>query len=183
MGTIQELATDLHVQERTLRRAAAQGALHASRLGPRRLRLADGEREYLRAHWPLIASLRRALRTEHHVRLAVLYGSFARGDEDTGSDVDLLVSLADGQPLASSRLSARLQKVADRHVDVALLERVEARAPLLLDRVLDEGRVLIDRDEQWRTLHERRPQIHARALRSHRSQMADAARAIEELTA
>jgi hypothetical protein len=35
MGVIQELATDLDVQERTLRRAASQGALRASRSGPR----------------------------------------------------------------------------------------------------------------------------------------------------
>lgn len=181
MGAIQELAVDLEVQERTLRRAVAQGALRADRIGPRRLRLDDGEREYLRAHWPLIAALRRALRTEQQVRLAVLYGSFARGDEDSSSDVDLLVSLADDRPSATARLSARLQQVAGRHVDIALLERVEARAPLLLDRVLEEGRVLIDRDEQWSTLRERRPAIHARALRSHRRQMADAARAIEEL--
>lgn len=182
MGAIQELAADLQVQERTLRRAAAQGALHARRVGPRRVRLADGECEYLRAHWPLISSLRRALRTEHRVRLAVLYGSFARGDEDTDSDVDLLVSLADCELFPSSRLKARLEQVAGRRVDIAVLEQVDARAPLLLDRVLDEGRVLIDRDGQWSRLGERRPTIHARALRSHRSQMAAAARAIEELT-
>jgi hypothetical protein len=69
---IQELAADLDVEERTLRRVASQGALRASRSGPRRLRLAPGEREYLRAHWPLLSELRRALRTEHGVRLAVL---------------------------------------------------------------------------------------------------------------
>ncbi|MHB1808479.1 MAG: nucleotidyltransferase family protein [Solirubrobacteraceae bacterium] len=182
MGAIQELAADLDAQERTLRRAAAQGALRASRLGPRRLRLDDGEREYLRTHWPLLATLRGALRTEHRVRLAVLYGSFARGDEDASSDVDLLVCLADDQPSAGSRLSARLRGVTGRHVDVSLLEQVEARAPLLLDRVLDEGRVLIDRDGQWRKLSERRGAIHVRALRSHRHQMAAAARAIAELT-
>lgn len=138
--------------------------------------------EYLHSYWPLISSLRRALRTEHSVRLAVLYGSFARGDDDAGSDVDLLVSLAHPRPSARSQLSARLQRVVDRHVDIAVLEQVEVRAPLLLDRVLEEGRVLIDRDKQWRKLGERQSTIHARALQSHRSQMADAARAIEELT-
>ncbi len=113
----------------------------------------------------------------------MLYGSLARGDEDTTSDLDLLVSLADDHPSAASHLGARLQQVSGRHVDVAVLERVEARAPLLLDCVLDEGRVLIDRDGQWHTLSKRRPQIRAHALSAHRDQMADAARAIEELTA
>jgi hypothetical protein len=70
MGALQELAVDLDVEERTSRRAVAQGTLRATRSGPRRLRLASGEREYLRAHWPLLSSLRRALRTEHGVRLA-----------------------------------------------------------------------------------------------------------------
>jgi predicted nucleotidyltransferase len=130
----------------------------------------------------LVADLRRALRTEHGVRLAVLYGSLARGDEDAGSDIDLLISPADDRPSAGLQLAVRLQRVVGRPVDVAHLERVEADAPLLLDRVLDEGRVLVDRDGQWRLLRERHSAIRARARRDHRRQMAGAARAIEELT-
>ncbi len=130
----------------------------------------------------LVADLRRALRTERGVRLAVLYGSLARGDEDAGSDVDLLVSLADDRPLAGIELAVRLEHVAGRSVDIARLERVDAQAPLLLDRVLDEGRVLVDRDGQWRLLRERHDAIRAHARRDHRRQMAGAARAIEELT-
>jgi|SRR5271155_5348609 len=130
----------------------------------------------------LVAGLRGALRTEHGVRLAVLYGSLARGDEDAGSDVDLLISLADDRPSAGLELAIRLQPVTGRPVDIAHLERVEANAPLLLDRVLDEGCVLVDRDGQWRLLRERHPAIRARARHDHRRQMAGAARAIEELT-
>jgi predicted nucleotidyltransferase len=133
-------------------------------------------------HDELVADLHRALRTEHDVRLAVLYGSLARGDEDAGSDLDLLISLADDRPSAGLELAVRLQHVAGRPVDVAHLERVEADAPLLLDRVLEEGRVLVDRDGQWHLLRERHPTICARARREHRRQMAGAARAIEELT-
>lgn len=181
MASLQELAVDLGAQERTLRRAVAQGTLRANRIGPRRLALEDGEREYLRVHWPLLSALRRALRTEQRVRLAVVYGSIARGDEDKDSDLDLLVSLADDQPPSLYPLSSRLQNVCGRHVDIARLERIEAGAPLLLDRVLEEGRVLVDRDGQWAGLQERGPQIRARALRWHRKHMADTARAIEEL--
>jgi predicted nucleotidyltransferase len=183
VGVIQELAADLDVEERTLRRAVAQGALRASRTGPRRLQLAPGEREYLCTHWSLLSELRQMLRTEHQVRLAVLYGSLARGDEDAGSDLDLLISLADDRPLAGSRLATRLQSVSGRQVDVANLGRVEVQAPLLLDRVLDEGRVLIDRDGEWDRLCKHHSALRVRALRAYRLQMAGAARAIEELTA
>ncbi len=182
MGLIQELAGDLGAEERTLRRAAAQGALRAYRPRPRQLRLAPGEREYLHSHWQLLFELRRALRTERRVRLAVLYGSVARGDEDAGSDLDLLVSLADDRPAARSELAIALQRVVGRQIDVADLARVEAEAPLLLDRVLDEGRVLIDRDGCWQQLRGRRRAIRARAQRAYRRQMAAAAGAIEELT-
>jgi excisionase family DNA binding protein len=183
MGVIQELASELDVEERTLRRAVAQGALRATRTGPRRLRLAPGEREYLRGHWLLLSQLRRALRTEHGVRLAVLYGSLARGDEDDGSDLDLLISFADDRLLTGSRLTARLRRVSGRSVDIARLDRVEAQAPLLLDRVVEEGRVLIDRDGEWERLCKGHSALHARALRAHRRQTAGAARAIEELIA
>ncbi len=182
MGTIQELAADLGAQERTLRRAASQGTLRASRPGPRRLRLAPGEREYLGIHWPLLSELRRTLRTEHGVRLAVLYGSLARGDEDEGSDLDLLVSLAEEHFSVGPALACRLRRVSGRRIDIARLEHVEVQAPLLLERVLEEGRVLIDRDHLWEKLYARAPTISAHALRAHRAQMADTARAIKEIT-
>lgn len=182
MGPIQDLARDLDAEERTLRRAVADGALRARRSGPRRLRLAAGEREYLRDHWQLLSELRRALRTERSVRLAVLYGSLARGDEDADSDLDLLIA-STADDLATGRgLSSRLRDVTGRQVDLADLHRIEANAPLLLDRVLDEGRVLVDRDGRWHQLRERRRAIRARAQRAHRRQMAGASKAIAELT-
>lgn len=182
VGPIQELARELGAEERTLRRAVSEGTLRARRPGPRRLRLAPGEREYLRTHWQLLSELRRALRTERGVRMAVLYGSLARGDEDADSDLDLLVALAgDGFP-ATLDLGARLRSATGRRVDIAHLGRVEQDAPLLLDRVLDEGRVLVDRDGQWWQLCERGRAIRARAQRAHRRQMAAASRAITELT-
>jgi predicted nucleotidyltransferase len=182
MSTIQELAADLDVEGSTLRRAASQDTFRAGRDGSRDSQLAPGERDYLRTHWPLLSELRGALLPEPCVRLAVLYGSLARGDEDSGSDLDLLVSLADGGSSAGFELAARLKCVSGRRVDIAHLARVEAQAPLLLDRVLDEGRVLIDRDEQWGQLCERRSAISVRARRDHSRQMASAARAIRELT-
>jgi uncharacterized protein len=182
MGPIQQLAVDLSSDERTLRRAVAQGAIHCSRPGPRKLRLMSTEREYLHTHWPLISQLRGALRTERLVRLAVLYGSFARGDDDEDSDLDILVSLAEERPMARVRLGIDLEEASARKVDVARLSRIEPTAPLLLDRILDEGRVLVDRDELWHPLRARRRAIRARAKRFHRRQMQEAAEAIEGLS-
>jgi predicted nucleotidyltransferase len=182
MGPIQQLADDIGAEERTLRRAASQGTIRCRRAGPRKLRLAPGEAEYLRDHWPLLFELRQVLRTERQVRLAVLYGSLARGDADDGSDLDLLVSLADDRPLATVGLAVRLERAIRHDVDVARLARVESSAPLLLDRILDEGRVIVDRDGLWDGFQQRKRAIRARAKRSHRRQMSEAARAIEELT-
>lgn len=176
------LARDIGVPERTLRRAVQRGAVRCHRPGPRQVELAVNERTYLRENWEIISAVTEALRTERNVRLAVLFGSIARGHAEADSDVDVLVSLAENRPTYLSHLAVRLQRVSARQVDVAPLKRVEADAPLLLDRVLDEGRVLIDRDGQWGELRERRSAIRVRARREHRRQMAGAARAIEELT-
>lgn len=183
MGALQDLAIDLDAEERTLRRAVAMGTIRARRPGPRRIRLARGETEYLRNHWRLLSELRHILRVERGVRLAVLYGSLARGDEDAGSDVDLAVSLANDRPLATLELAVRLEDVIGRRVDIARVENVEATAPLLLERILEEGRPIVDRDGLWRPLRERRRAIRARADRAYRKQMKGAKLAIEELTA
>lgn len=182
MGAIQRLAIDLGVDERTLRRAVSQGTLRGRRVGPRRLRLAQGERSYLLDHWRLLSELRRALRTERQVRLAVLYGSVARGEEDAGSDLDLLMSFADNGASGGSQLAIRLERATGRTIDLADLAWVDSDAPLLMSRVLDEGRVLVDREGLWPRLWGRRRAIDARAQRAYRRKMDNAARAIEELT-
>ena len=64
-----------------MRRAAAEGLIHGERLSERRFTTTLREEAYLRIHWPLLSSLRLALRTEPNVRAAVLFGSFAVGQE------------------------------------------------------------------------------------------------------
>lgn len=183
MGAIQKLAAELGADERTLRRAVSQGAIHCHRPGPRRTKISPGEVDYLRGHWELLLDLRKALRTEPKVRLAVLYGSVARGHEDADSDLDLLVALSDDEPMAVIGLAARLDRVCGRDADVARLDRIDKGAPLLLNRVIDEGRVLVDRDGIWDELRLRRRSIAARAKRSYDRQMSEAALAIKESTA
>src|ERR1700727_1569922 len=113
---LQELAKHLGVNERTLRRAWALGAVRGKRISPYKLRVPVDERVYLRRRWPTIAKLRAALRTEPNVSFAVLFGSMARGDDDEGSDVDLLVGLRDPGLSNQVALTRRLRN----HVDLPL---------------------------------------------------------------
>jgi predicted nucleotidyltransferase len=98
-------------------RAMTDGTVRSERLSPRRQRVSDEERCYLIEHWPLLAKLRLALRTEPNVRLAVLYGSVARGEDTPESDLDLLVSLAEDRPDAGVKLAVRLERALHREVD------------------------------------------------------------------
>ena len=178
-----DLARELGADERTLRRAAADGMIRCERMGPRRRRVSDEERRYAVGHWPLLAKLRRALRTEPNVRLAVIYGSVARGDDTPASDLDLLVSLAENRPDAAVKLAMRLERTLGREVDVAQLNRVKDAAPLLLLQALDEGRVILDRDDQWEPLGADRADIASRARRSHAARRRRARTSIRELLA
>jgi predicted nucleotidyltransferase len=158
------IADELGADERTLRRAADRGTVRARRPTPRRLELAPGEFAYLRSHWDLLSKLTRAFRTEPNVRLAVLYGSRARGDDRAGSDIDVLVDFRDNETASVSTLARRLESELGVAVDVARFARVRKEAPLLLLQVLDEGRVLADREELWPQLVRAREKV-ARAAR------------------
>jgi predicted nucleotidyltransferase len=151
MDSLRQLAAYLDVSERTLRRAAGEGLLRGERLSERRYRTTVREEDYLRRHWPVLRELRAALRTEPSVRLAVLFGSMARGDDRPTSDVDVVIDVDDGTPARVADVSARLSRRLDR--DVQLVRLADARrAPGLMADVLDHGRVLVDRDRLWPTL-------------------------------
>jgi predicted nucleotidyltransferase len=180
---LNDLAHELGADERTLRRAVTDGTIRCERLGPRKRRVSDEERRYILDHWPLLAELRRALRTEPNVRLAVVYGSTARGDDTPHSDLDLLVSLAEDRPDAAVKLAVRLERTLGRDVDIARLNRIKDSAPLLLLQALDEGRVVLDRDRQWEQLRAQRADIVRRARRSHAARRRRARTSINELLA
>jgi predicted nucleotidyltransferase len=169
VGELQAIAQRLGADERTLRRAVEQGTVRANRPSPRRLNVPRDEERYLRRHWPLLSALRRALRTERSVRLAVLFGSFARGDTSASSDIDMLVASVERDPLEHARLSARIARVAGRRVHLVALDEALASPPLLAE-VLEEGRVLVDRDGRWSRVRTREEDV----LR--------AAREVDELT-
>jgi len=143
--SLRSLAHHLEVPERTLRRAAAEGLIRGERTSARRYRTSLREEAYLRAQWPLLRELRDALRTEPNVRLAILFGSQANGTATPGSDVDLLVALADSSASRVAELTGRLERRLNRDVQVVRLEDAE-RVPAIVVDALERGRVLVDRE-------------------------------------
>lgn len=163
MTELDLLAEELRTSGRTLRRAAGRGLVRCQRSSPYKPVVSGIERRYLRSHWPLLQRLVGALRTEHTVRLAVLYGSAARGEMHGASDIDLLVDLAEGAPaLTVARLGLKLEGLLGRPVQLVTLAEAE-RSPLLLADALHDGRVLVDRDRRWARLRRRTRSIEAAA--------------------
>jgi excisionase family DNA binding protein len=153
------LAASLGVSDRTLRRAAERGTIRCLRQGKRR-RLPVEEALYVGRRWPLIRSLVRELRTLPNVRMAVLFGSVARGEENDTSDIDLFVCFAEPGLHGRARLLERLEAATERQVQVVSMEDANS---LLLAEVLRDGRVLVDRDGDWVSLASRTPQVLADA--------------------
>lgn len=167
------LAREVGVHERTLRRAVAEGSLRAIRPSPRTLGISLSEREYVRRSWKLLSTLKQALRTEHNVGSALLFGSAARGTAAPGSDIDVLVALRDPDLERVVKLATKLTTATGRRVDVVRLEDAESEPSFLAD-VIADGRVLVDREERWPRLRDREPSLR-RASRRTQAPRTDAA--------
>jgi predicted nucleotidyltransferase len=81
----------------------------------------------------------------------VLIGSAARGDAADESDVDLVVRLADESSKLTDGLRDRLSRSIGRSVDLVAFDAAR-QDPLMLDAVLRDGRVLVDREGDRRSL-------------------------------
>ena len=123
------------------------------------------EREYVRRSWKLLSILRGALRTEHNVGFALLFGSVARGTAAPGSDVDVLVALRDPDLERVVELATKLTAAIGRRVDVVRLEDAESEPSFLAD-VIADGRVLVDREGLWPRLRSREPSLRRAGRRS-----------------
>jgi predicted nucleotidyltransferase len=174
---LRDLAEDIGVSERTLRRAVNARTIHAERPSARRLRLSDDERDWVRAHWPTVGCLREALRTEPAVRLAVLFGSAARGRSHRRSDLDLLVALDSPAPAALAALQERLTDTAGREVQLVTMDSAQSSPGLYADALRD-GRVIVDRDRRWPRLKRGEQAARRAAERREREQLE---RALEPL--
>ena len=175
MSQLRDLAEDLGVDERTLRRAAGQGTLRAERLSPRKLTVGPGEAGYLRRRWPLLAALRGALRTEPNVAFALLFGSAARGDDGADSDLDLIVALRDASLDGMVELQDRLERRLGREVDVLTVEAASSN-DLLISMAVEEGRVLVDRINLWPDLRSELGTLRRRADRTSKHETSTDAR-------
>ena len=151
-------AASLACSERTLRRYVNDGTLRGERFGRQEVRLSPREDLYLRRHWEVLSRLRQALRTEPSVRLAVLFGSTATGEDRPDSDVDLMIHHASADLGAVVRLQRRLDRQVGKAVHLVLREDIE-QSPELLADVLREGRVIVDRGGEWGRLNRRRPRV------------------------
>jgi predicted nucleotidyltransferase len=170
MTELNLLAAEIGVNGRTLRRAGNRQTIRWTRRSPRAITVSTQEYDYLRRHWKLLERALQALRTRPRVRLAVLFGSVARGDEDTASDVDVLVRVRGGwREQAETALA--LERALGHQVQLVALDQAP---PLLLADVLREGRVLADRDGDWALLSRRSRSI-ARAARDDDARLEDAA--------
>lgn len=171
MSVAEDLGRELGTSGRCIRRALNDGLIQGERSSPKKLVIPTRERLYLRDYWGLLFTLRRALRTEPGVSLAVVYGSIARGDADADSDIDLLIELKRDDPRAAAALRRRLERATSRKVGLARLPRVESESPLLLAEILDEGRVLVDRAGRWPALQPQRESIERRARAAYDEEM------------
>jgi predicted nucleotidyltransferase len=172
MDTLGRVASELSIPERTLRRAAADGLIRGERVSPRRFQITLREESYLRTHWELLRALRAALRTEPNVRLAVLFGSTATGSDEESSDVDILVALHDRGVQRVAELAERVSRSLAREVQLVRLSDAQASPALMLE-VLQQGRVLLDRDDLWSGLRKRMSQWRRLARRAERSSLSD----------
>ncbi|MFL6196590.1 MAG: type VII toxin-antitoxin system MntA family adenylyltransferase antitoxin [Thermoanaerobaculia bacterium] len=92
----------------------------------------------------LVERLRQSAASLPEVRLAVLFGSTARGQARKGSDVDLGVLLNPDTREARDKAQAELGRAAEREVDVVFLDEAP---PLLRFEVSRDGELLLEREE------------------------------------
>ena len=101
-----------------------------------------------------IERLETALGAHDEVAVAYLFGSAARGEGGPGSDLDVAVLLASPPPRTlryRARLMEELTRACGVPVDVVLLDEAP---PALAGRVVQEGQLMLSRDESARVRFE-----------------------------
>jgi predicted nucleotidyltransferase len=162
MSMTQELARELDVSDRTLRRAVSSELLHGVRRSANKLEISDDERAYICSHWDLLQALVGVFRTEPGVEAAILFGSVAKGTDRADSDVDLAVELRSEARTFLPALERRVRRAVDRPVHIVLLEDALANGRFALE-IIDHGRPLTDRGEVWASLRRRRSTLARKA--------------------
>lgn len=132
----------------------------------------------------LADALRRALSRGPRLRLAILFGSHARGTARPGSDVDVAVlpAGADLSPADENAIALELERAAGAPVDVV---RIDRAAAALRWRIARDGIVLLSDPPQEavrflaRTAieHDELREIELDAMRRFRARLAEEPRA------
>jgi len=94
--------------------------------------------------------LRDVLAADPRIAYALLFGSVARGTENSFSDVDVAIGLTPGTALSAYDIGgiiAELEAAVERDVDLVILD--EAPSPLAY-RVFRDGRLLVEKDRAAR---------------------------------
>jgi predicted nucleotidyltransferase len=141
-----------------LEKLARQGLVESRRVGPLRLwRMDPGHPLYLSLRdlyartVGIVAQLRVLLEGHKGIRFAFVFGSYARGDDDTRSDIDVFVVgdfKADPLIAATQKLEANLGRELNAVVwtEQDLRRRIQERSPFLAT-VREEAKIWIVGDE------------------------------------
>jgi len=89
------------------------------------------------------------LAAQEHITFALLFGSFARGQADPLSDVDIGIYVSRPLDLLEiGRLTAELERILGRQVDLLVLNDALQHNPALAYHAVAEGVVLFCRDQE-----------------------------------
>jgi predicted nucleotidyltransferase len=160
-----------------LEKLERQGLVDSRRVGPLRLwRMDPGHPLYLSLRElyartvGIVAQLRTVIEKRKGVRFAFVFGSYARGDDDTRSDIDLLV-IGDLEVESLLEATRKLEAAVGRELNAVvwteqdLRKRIKERAPFLAT-VREESKIWIVGDEDD---FERRTRELARAAQRDRA--------------
>jgi predicted nucleotidyltransferase len=115
------------------------------------------------------------------VEMLVLFGSLARGDEGTDSDVDLIVDGPVTKDVAArTLLRGRLIEELGRSVELMSIDEAR-RAPEVLLGAVRDGHVIKDLTGRWPALLRDSERIEAEAHAEHRTYPARKAAALARL--
>lgn len=152
------IKADPHSTQLALDHLLQAGALTSRRVGNLRLWSVDSAsdrvasiRDLVRREGEVTQILASRVKAMADVRLALIFGSFASGDDDVGSDIDvLLVGDVDWDRLA--RISDAVSSHVRREVNFVVWSPAEIRKPKpgqrrLLESILSGPRIVLKGDE------------------------------------
>ena len=95
----------------------------------------------------LIDDMESLLASQDFVEFALLFGSFARGKETPLSDIDFGIYLSRPIDLLTlGRLTAELERIAQRQVEILVLNDILASNPKLAYQVVASGELIVCKD-------------------------------------